>query len=78
MVKPRTCPHCSTRIGIGHGYFYDNKLNLICEKCEKVMIPVDDASEVRTYGFGGNPHQCADTRMTPYPTNHPPFRASDA
>ena len=45
-MKPRTCPHCSIRIPLDSGFSFDVKLNLICEKCKKVIVPVDEKSFV--------------------------------
>ena len=45
MAKSRTCPHCKRPLPLGEGFRYDDKLNLICGFCHKIIVPVDRASE---------------------------------
>jgi hypothetical protein len=39
-VKSRTCPHCGRAIPVGESKF-DDKLNLICPLCQKIIVPVE-------------------------------------
>ena len=39
MAVPRKCPHCKTQIPLDGGFHFDESMNLICDKCEKVAFP---------------------------------------
>jgi hypothetical protein len=39
-MKPRLCPNCKKEIPEDHGFSFDEKLNMICGSCGKVVISV--------------------------------------
>ena len=41
-MKSRTCPHCGKAILVGEAKF-DDKLNLVCTYCAKIIVPVECA-----------------------------------
>lgn len=43
MSKSRTCPHCKTVMPL-NGVF-DKKMNLICPRCRKIVVPANRLSE---------------------------------
>lgn len=43
MAKPRRCPHC--KASIGKNFIFDEKLNLICFKCRKVVYPTSEEDD---------------------------------
>jgi hypothetical protein len=56
-MKPRTCQHCGNRIPIDSGFYFDEQLNLLCSKCKKVIIPVDEKSYVDPLPRYPSPYQ---------------------
>lgn len=54
-MKPRTCPHCSCVIPLSEGFHFDEKENLVCDNCNKIVMPVDKNSDPNGWGtYGGN------------------------
>lgn len=48
MANPRTCPHCHVPIPTDDIRF-DEKLNLICGGCGKVVFPTTSETEQATF-----------------------------
>lgn len=44
-MKSRQCPNCLSVLGSDTDYHFDDKLNLICSKCNKVVFPTDSSKE---------------------------------
>jgi hypothetical protein len=42
MAKPRMCPHCKSILPLDHGFYFDDKLNLVCGVCDKVVVEVEE------------------------------------
>jgi hypothetical protein len=45
MASPRLCPHCNIKLPIDRNFSFDEKLNLICGYCGKIVFPTDIDSE---------------------------------
>jgi len=61
VAKPRRCPHCDHPIPIDTGYRFDENLNMVCNNCNKVVIPVaaefeESKTEVWTGTGYSTPH----------------------
>ena len=48
-MKPRTCPNCKKVIPIDQGFFFDEKLNMICDGCGKAIIATGWEKEPTQY-----------------------------
>ena len=44
MSKPRQCPHCGHELPIDNGFAFDDKGNIICGKCNSVVLKVENAA----------------------------------
>jgi hypothetical protein len=44
--RPRKCPHCGETIPIDHGFRFDEKGNVICEKCNKIVLQIADDNKI--------------------------------
>lgn len=36
---PRKCPHCKVQIPLDRGFHFDEAMNLVCDKCDKIAFP---------------------------------------
>ena len=43
-MEPRWCPNCDEEIPIDHGFSFDEKGNVICEKCGKIILKLEEDS----------------------------------
>ena len=48
MEQPRRCPHCGEEIPIDHGFHFDKKGNVVCDKCSKVVLKIEDDNFVKS------------------------------
>jgi hypothetical protein len=51
MQKPRTCPHCKKTIPVNRGFYFDEKLNLICGNCQKIAFPTSAISPINAIPY---------------------------
>ena len=41
MHQPRTCPHCGKRVPVSGNRRFDQRYNVLCAFCGKVVFPAD-------------------------------------
>lgn len=69
----RKCPNCSKNCDIGTGVYFDEKNNVRCMSCKKVIMPVTLADE---HSITKLPPVVATTSSNPtgYPSHmYPPY-----
>ena len=44
-MTPRSCPHCHVVIPVDRGFYFDDKLNLICGECNKIAFPTVEETD---------------------------------
>lgn len=44
-MKVIRCPHCQSVCGLGTGYYHDEKLNIRCNRCHKVLLATNEDDE---------------------------------
>lgn len=45
------CPYCQSSYGPGSGYFHDEKLNIRCSKCKKIIFGTTEEDEAELWAF---------------------------
>ena len=41
MPSPRVCPGCDLVVAVDRGYFFDDKMNMICCNCGCKIVGID-------------------------------------
>ena len=75
-MKVIRCPHCQSLCNIGGGYYHDEKLNIRCKICHKIMFATTDEDEKELQKLFTRPiredhhhtHTATQAAYTGYPT----------
>ena len=70
-MKNIKCPHCQSLCEIGIGYYYDEKINIRCSKCNQVILATNEEDETALLKLFTKPVKETSETSTPHNQHYP-------